>query len=100
MILSSFTFSVNFSHSLLFENTLKKEAIPFIESQNSVHKVKFYKLLTEIDNGGHTLSLQVFFKDMQSFTEFELNQKDKLLGLIEPKYSGNYAFFHTLLEEL
>jgi hypothetical protein len=52
-----------------------------------------------VDNGGDTVSMQVFFKTMESFMEFELNQKDKLIGLIESKYRGNYVFFHTLLKE-
>lgn len=99
MILSSYTFNVNFSHALLFEQSLRNEYIPFVEACNGVHDMKVYKLLTEVDNGGDTVSMQVFFESMESFMEFELNQKDKLLGLIEAKYSGKYVFFHTLLKE-
>jgi hypothetical protein len=99
LILSSFTFNVNFSHALLFEQSLRNDYIPFVENSEGVHEIKVYKLLTEVDNGGDTVSMQVFFKTMESFMEFELNQKDKLIGLIESKYRGNYVFFHTLLKE-
>jgi hypothetical protein len=98
-ILSSYTFSVEYSHALLFENAIKTEALPFLESIDGLKAVKTYKLLSEIETGGQNISLQLFFEEMIQHDLFELNHKQNFLRIVDQKFSGKYVYFQTLLEQ-
>lgn len=99
MLLSSFSFSVEYSHALLFEEHFKQVVIHQLKRDGGIEDLKFYKLLTELDNGANTLSLQLFFEDMEHFMEFELNKKEPFIADLENRFKGHYVYFHTLLEE-
>ncbi len=97
-ILSSFTFSVEYSHALLFENMVKNVALAFLKEIEGLESIKTYKLISEIETGGQNLSLQLFFKDRSHLDLFEANHKLNFLGLFDRKFSGKYVYFQSLLE--
>ncbi len=84
---------------MLFEQRLKHDYLPLLRSTPTVDEVKIFKLLTEVENGGNTVSLQLFFDSMENFMAFELNKKDDFIALVEKQFKGNYVYFHTLLEQ-
>lgn len=100
MILSSFTFSVEYSHALLFENTLNTEVLPFLNSLEEVNASKLYKLITDIETGGQNISLQLFLDNLDSHKTLESNHKTKILDILDAKYAGKYVYFQSLLEEI
>jgi hypothetical protein len=97
-ILSSYTFSVEYSHALLFENMIKKDVLSFLKEIECLENIKTYKLLSEIETGGQNLSLQLFFKDIAHYDLFEANHKLSFLALFNRTFSGNYVYFQSLLE--
>lgn len=99
MLLSSFSFSVEYAQALRFEDYLKNIVIKKIKNEGGIHDLKLLKLLTELDNGATTLSLQLYFKDMEHFMEFELNHRESLLFELQTYFKGSFVYFHTLLEE-
>ncbi|UBM59604.1 DUF4286 family protein [Marinilongibacter aquaticus] len=99
-LLSSFTFNVNFSHALLFEQKLKTEFLPKLDLGSAIEEIKTYKLLTEIENGGQTYSVQLVFADEMAFRLFEINQKENFLNEILTAFEGQAVYFETLLEKL
>ncbi|WP_162627999.1 DUF4286 family protein [Arcticibacterium luteifluviistationis] len=100
MILSSFTFSIEYSHALLFENSLNTEIVPFLNSLEEVKSLKLYKLITDIETGGQNLSLQIFLENMDKHKSIEANHKAKILSILDAKFAGKYVYFQSLLEEI
>ncbi|MES2517582.1 MAG: DUF4286 family protein [Bacteroidota bacterium] len=61
---------------------------------------KIMRLLTEIDNGGATFSVQYKFDSIEGFEVFENEYFDDLNAAVDKRYRGKYVFFPSLLEEL
>jgi hypothetical protein len=99
LILSNYTFSVEYSHALLFENILQKEILPDLRNLNYLVSIKTYKLLSDIETGGQNLSMQLFFDSISAHEQFESNQKLSFLDILDKKFAGKYVYFQTLLEE-
>ncbi len=102
MFIYNITFNIE---SRLSENWLKwtkQHLIPEIENTKLIFKVNIYKLLTEIDNGGTTYTLQIHFKEMESFQTFDLNYeyKERILDRHNSLFRGKFVTFTTLLEEV
>lgn len=71
----------------------------FFEEQSIVKDYKSYKLLTETNPDGLTLSMQLFFEDSEAFMEFELNFQSAFFDLLDDKFLNQYHYFQSLLEE-
>lgn len=99
MLLSNYTFSVNLSHGLLFEQFLRTDVKDFFKEQALVKDYKSYKLLTETNQDGLTVSMQLFFVDTEAYMEFELNFQNDFFDLLDQKFSSKYVYFKSLLEE-
>lgn len=99
MLLSNYTFSVNLSHGLLFEQFLRTEVKSFFQDNELVKEFKSYKLMTETNHDGLTVSVQLFFADSNSCKTFELSMQQAFFDLIDAKFSNKYVYFHSLLEE-
>lgn len=99
MILSSYTFNVSYEAAGVFEKNMRGTWLQDFEKLGFVKEIKFYKLLTELENGGDTFSVQLFFEEMFQYLEFEMNCKDQLLNMIDSEISGHFVFFQSLLEE-
>lgn len=99
MLLSNYTFSINLSHVLLFEQHLNAVIHPYLQRNKLVTEVKSFKLLTEVQHDGLTVSLQLFFPSTEEYMAFELTDQAILFDLFDQKLSGNYVYFQSLLEE-
>jgi hypothetical protein len=99
LILSNYTFSVEYSHALLFENSLQKEILPLLGNLDYLIAIKTYKLLSEIETGGQNLSMQLFFDSNSAHMQFEEKEKTAFLSILDKKFAGKYVYFQTLLEE-
>lgn len=61
---------------------------------------KVLKLLTEIENGGVTYSVQYDFDSKDIFEVFENDFLDDLHNEVDKRYQGKYVHFASLLEEI
>lgn len=61
---------------------------------------KLLRLLTELDNGGETYSLQFTFPTMEAYDTYQTNHADTLRQRIQHRFSNQYVYFETLLEEI
>lgn len=100
MLLSNYTFSVNLSHVLLFEQFLTATLKPELEKNPLISFVKSFKLLTETQNDGLTVSLQLYFPSAEEYMAFELNHQHRLFDMLDKRFSGHYHYFQSLLEEI
>jgi hypothetical protein len=75
------------------------EIYPFLEENELVLTAKSFKLLTETNNDGLTVSLQLFFPSSEEYMAFELNHQADLFDILDKKFTGNYVYFQSLLEE-
>ena len=61
---------------------------------------KVLKLLTEIENGGITYSVQYNFDSKDGFEVFENDYLVDLHDEVDKRYCGKYVHFASLLEEI
>lgn len=90
---------VSHSHVLLFEQCLKNDLLPFLKSASGVKDVKFYKMLTEPNPDGVTISLQLFFENEEVLCEFEVDHLNNLFALIGPEFTNQFAYFQSVLKQ-
>jgi hypothetical protein len=100
VLLSNYTFSVDLSHVLLFEQHLNAVIHPFLKGNKLISEAKSFKLLTEIHHDGLTVSLQLFFPSTEEYKNFEQNHQVQFFELFEKDFAGKYVYFQSLLEEL
>ena len=100
MFISNYTFSIEKEISLKWLQFLKANTIPAIQNTKLASQIKTFNLLTEIDNGGNTYTLQMQFAAMEDFMSFELNFKDDILAELYEPFLGKIVMFETLLEEV
>jgi hypothetical protein len=65
-----------------------------------MQKVTILKLLTEIDNGGTTYSIQLHFENFEAYQNYETNFKDYILDRHDSLFRGKFVTFSTLLQEV
>jgi hypothetical protein len=99
MILFNITYSIDPKIEREWLRWMKAEYLPLIEATNLPAEVKILKLLTELDNGATTYSLQVFFRAMEEFLTYHHTFADEHQAKVDGLFANKYATFRTLLEE-
>ncbi len=99
MILSNFTFNVNYSHYLLFCHVLENSCKSFLDKSDTVSHFNYFKLRNEIENGGDTVAIQLYFESEAKLALFSNESLDEFLHLFEA-FRGNFVFYNSILEEI
>jgi hypothetical protein len=100
MILSNYTFSISNPLAYNFESWIKNQNKEVFKNIEILSDVKVYKLLTQIDPDSINYSIQFFFTDKIKAASFEIDNLPLFFQQLEMVFSGNYAYFPTILEEL
>lgn len=100
MILFNITYSIDpkIEHDWL--RWMKSDYVPMVESTTLVTNVTILKLLTELDNGAVTYSLQIFFTAMENFLTYHHTFADDHQVKVDELFANKYATFRTLLEKV
>lgn len=94
--------TTNVEHSVHDEwlEWMKNAHIPDVMATGLPIGNRFLRLLTEIDNGGVTYSIQYLFADMEDYETYQNKFSGALRDEIDRHYRGKYVSFRTLLEEV
>lgn len=60
---------------------------------------KILRLLTELDNGGVTYSVQLDFSTMADYEAYQQQHADAMQRRVQHRFGGQCVSFDTLLEE-
>jgi len=61
---------------------------------------KILRLLTELDNGGVTYSVQLDFSTMADYEAYQQQHADAMQQRVQHRFGGQCVSFDTLLEEV
>ena len=100
MLYYNITFNVELESEAAYIDYQKQTFIPAIIATKLIANHKLMRLLTEIENGGATYSLQLGFVDEDNFADFELNHLSNIIIAFHQLFVGKYVSFNTLLEEV
>ena len=100
MIIQNITYSINKDLEQDFLNWMQSVHIQNVMITGFPKSFKVMRLLTEVENGGATFSVQYNFDTMNNFEIFENVYFDDLNYEVDKRYRGKYVFFPSLLEEL
>lgn len=79
---------------------MKNVHIPHVMETGLPIGNRMMRLLTEIENGGQTYSVQYYFADMEDYLDYQDNYSPALRKEIDKHYQGKYVAFRTLLEDV
>jgi hypothetical protein len=79
---------------------MKNTHIPEVMATGLPIGNRILRLLTEIENGGQTYSIQYYFADMEDYLSYQDNFSLELRSKVDKHYQGKYVAFRTLLEEV
>jgi len=100
VIIQNITYSINKDLEQEFLDWIQNVHIQNVMITGFPKSYKIMRLLTEIENGGATFSIQYNFDNLNSFEAFEREYFDDLNHEVDKQYRGKYVFFPSLLEEL
>lgn len=100
MILYNTTYSVAIEVGSDWLRWMKTFQIPAIMATGlpAGHKVR--RLLTELDNGGVTYSVQLDFHTMDDYEAYQQHHAYALQQRIQHRFGGQFVSFDTLLEDV
>jgi hypothetical protein len=98
MLLYNITYNIDKNEEQDFLNWMQNIHIQDVMITGFPKSYKVLKLLTEIDNGGVTYSVQYNFDSRDGFEVFENDYLDDLHDAIDKRYRGKYVHFASLLE--
>ena len=100
MLIHNITYNIDKKLEEDFLSWMKNIHIPNVMLTGFPKSQKIMRLLTEVDNGGVTYSVQYNFDSIEGFEVYENDYMDNLHAEVDKKYRGNYVHFASLLEEL
>ncbi|MEA5460516.1 DUF4286 family protein [Arcicella sp. LKC2W] len=100
MLIHNITYNIDTKLEEEFLTWMRTVHIPNVMKTGFPKTQKIMRLLTELDNGGTTFSVQYKFDSIEGFEVFENDYLDDLHDEVHKKYKGNYVHFVSLLEEL
>ncbi|MCY7360059.1 MAG: DUF4286 family protein [Rudanella sp.] len=100
MILFNITYSIEPKIEREWLRWMKAEYLPMVKATTLTSNVKILKLLTELDNGTVTYSLQIFFMAMENFLSYHHTFADGHQLKVDELFANKYTTFRTLLEEV
>jgi hypothetical protein len=100
MLIHNITYNIDKKLEEDFLTWMRSHHIPEVMKTGFPKSSKMMRLLTEIENGGSTFSVQYKFDSIEGFEVFENDYLDDLHNEVDKKYRGSYVHFVSLLEEL
>ena len=79
---------------------MKEKHLPDVMATGLPIGNRFLKLLTEIDNGGVTYSVQYFVADIEDYEVYQNQYSPALRADFDGRFKGQYVSFRTLLEDV
>jgi len=100
MILYNTTYSVANEVEQDWLHWMKTSHIPAILATGLPISHKVLRLLTEIDNGGATYSVQLDFNAMEDYFTYQSLHANSMQQRIQDRFSNQFVSFDTLLEDV
>ena len=99
MIIYNTTYSVADEIAQDWLHWMKRFFVPAAMATELPGSHKILRLLTELDNGGTTYSVQLDFKTMADYSAYLAYHADTLRQRIQHRFGNQFISFDTLLEE-
>ncbi len=99
MILYNTTYSVAAEIGLDWLRWIKTFYVPAVMATDLPVSYRILRLLTEIDNGGVTYSVQLDFAAMEDYFTYLNLHADAMQQRIKHRFGNQFVSFDTLLEE-
>lgn len=99
MILYNTTYSVANDVAGDWLRWMKTNHIPAMLATGLPVGHKMLRLLTEIDNGGMTYSVQLDFTAMEDYFTYQTRHADAMQQRIHDRFANQFVSFDTLLED-
>ena len=100
MILYNTTYSVAQEAGPDWLRWIKTFYLPAVMATGLPVSHKLLRLLTELDNGGVTYSVQLDFATRSDYEAYLSQHADALQQRIQHRFTGQFVSFDTLLEEV
>ncbi len=100
MILHNTTYNVLFEAETSWFEWMKARHLPALRGTPGVAACTFLRLLTEIDNGGSTYTVQVRFTALDAYEQFLLKYNPSLQDQITAGFPNQFVSFQTTLKEV
>ncbi|GAB3991502.1 DUF4286 family protein [Spirosoma daeguense] len=100
MIVYNTTYSVAVDVAEDWVRWMKRFYLPAALATSLPANHRILRLLTELDNGGTTYSVQFDFATLADYETFQELHADVLRQRIQHRFGNQYVSFDTLLEEL
>ncbi|GAB3887954.1 hypothetical protein GCM10028825_19820 [Spirosoma agri] len=100
MILYNTTYSVAIEVEQEWLRWMKTSHIPAILATGLPASHKLLRLLTEIDNGAATYSVQLDFHAMEDYFTYQSLHADDMQQRIYHRFTNQFVSFDTLLEDV
>lgn len=99
MILYNTTYSVADEVAADWLRWMKLFFLPAAMATELPESHKILRLLTELDNGGVTYSVQLIFPTMDAYQLYKEHHADNLRQRVQHRFGNQFVSFDTLLEE-
>ncbi|AUD03748.1 DUF4286 family protein [Spirosoma pollinicola] len=99
MILYNTTYSVAEEVSSDWLRWMKRFFLPAVMATELPVGHRVLRLLTELENGGTTYSVQLDFNTMADYAAYQQYHADTLRQRIQHRFGNQFISFDTLLEE-
>ena len=100
MLLYNTTYSVAQETGPDWLRWMKAFYIPTVMATGLPVSYKLLRLLTELDNGGTTYSVQLDFATRPDYEAYLNQYADAMQQRIQHRFTGQFVSFDTLLEEV
>jgi len=100
MILHNTTYSIATEVGPDWLRWMKTFQLPAIVATGLPVDHKIWRLLTELDNGGVTYSVQLNFGTLSDCEVYQARHADAMQQRIQHRFGGQFVSFDTLLEEV
>jgi len=100
MIIANTTFSVAEETAADWLRWMKTFQLPAVMATGLPDNYRMLHLLTELDNGAITYTVQLEFTSRADYDIYFATQADAMQQRIQHRFGGQFVSFDTLLEEL
>ncbi|TAF31006.1 MAG: DUF4286 family protein [Runella slithyformis] len=100
MIRYNVTININQELQQEWLHWVKTKHLPAVMATGLPVAYQILRLLTELDNGGATYSVQLSFNEMEDYLTYQTLHQPELQQNHHDRYNGQYVSFRTLLEEV
>jgi len=99
MVLYNVTVNIDQAIEREWLTWMKQEYLPELMATGLPSASTILRLLTEVENGGVTYTVQCFFNEMEDYVTYQKLHLNRLETKHHKRYQNQYVSFQTLLEE-